>query len=125
MKGAWAPLAPPKSAPGYYSFTSLYSCTYVANSCFLIVVTEMPVDTVCSLIGKAIDVIGWIIDRLNQLKLTDDVAARISEMLKYLQMTIHKIRSHLKQDSDTKEIKQFLALLENSSQLCAHISERT
>ena len=82
-------------------------------------------DIVFSLVGKAIDVIGLIINRLHQLKLTEDIAARISEILDYLQITIKKIRPHLKQDSDTKEIKQFLALLENAYQSCAHISEKS
>ena len=83
----------------------------------------MPIDTVFSLIGKAKDVILWIIDRLDKLKLSNDVVTRIKESLENLQLAIKKIEPHIKKDSDTEEIKNFLTHLENASKSCIKIAE--
>ena len=85
---------------------------------------KMPVDTVFSLVGKAKDAILWIIDRLDKLKLSDNVVTRITESLEYLQLTIKKIEPHVKKDSDTEEIKNFLTHLENASESCKNIAEK-
>ena len=84
----------------------------------------MPVDTVYSLIGNAKDIVVWINNRLEQLKLSEYATFTVREKLEYLQMTIRKIEPHLKQDGDTEEVKQFLSHLEKASQSCSHISER-
>ena len=57
--------------------------------------------TVYTLIVKAQQVVTWISSRLDQLKLSDDLATRIKGKLEYLQMTIRKIEPHLKKDCDT------------------------
>ena len=84
----------------------------------------MPVDTIFSLIGKAKDTIFWIVDRIDQLKLSDSVVTRIEEILKYLELTIKKIEPHVKKDSDTEEIKNFLTHLQNASESCRSIEKK-
>ena len=86
-------------------------------------VTGMTSVTVYTLIVKAKDVVTWINSRLDQLKLSDDLATKIKGKLAYLQMIIKKIEPHLKKDGDTEEIKQFLSHLENAYQSCNEILE--
>ena len=83
----------------------------------------MPVDTLFSLIGKAKDILILIIDRLDQMKLSENIGSRIKESLEYLQSTLKKIEPHLKQESDMKEILQLFTHLENASKTCSYISE--
>ena len=83
----------------------------------------MPVDTLFSLVGKAKDILILIIDRLDQMKLSENIGLRIKESLEYLQSTLKKIEPHLKQESDMKEILQFFTHLENASKTCSYISE--
>ena len=80
--------------------------------------------TVYTLIVKAQQVVTWINSRLDQLKLSDDLATRIKDKLEYLQTTIKKIEPHLKKDGDTEEIKQFLTHLEKAHQSCTEISAK-
>ena len=82
----------------------------------------MPIDTVFSILGKAKDLLAFIMDRLDQLKLSENVVSRIKENLEYLQLTIKKIEPHLKKDSDVEEIVQFHTHLQNASQSCSDIS---
>ena len=84
----------------------------------------MPVDTVFCLLGKAKDFIIFVIDRIDQLKLSENIVTRIKESLEYLKLTIHKIEPYIKKDSDTKELTDFLSHLENSSKLCSDILEK-
>ena len=84
----------------------------------------MPIDTLISLVGKAKDLLIFIMDRLEKLKLSENVVLRIKENLGYLQQKIEKIEPFLKEDSDTEEIKQFLIHLQNISQSCSSISEK-
>ena len=83
----------------------------------------MPIDIV-TLVGKAIDLINFIMKRLDQLKLSENVVLRIKENLGYLEQKIKKIEPLLKEDSDTEEINQFLVHLQNIRQLCSSISEK-
>ena len=84
----------------------------------------MPIDTVFSLFGKAKDLLILIMDRLDQLKLSENVVSRIKENLEYLQLTVKKIEPYLKRDSDVEEIVQFLTHLQKASLSCSDISER-
>ena len=83
----------------------------------------MPVD-VFSLMLKAKDIIIWIVNRLEELKISEDAAVEVKGRLDFFKKTISKIEPHLKQDDETEEIKQFLAHLEKASQSCADISEK-
>ena len=82
----------------------------------------MPIDTIISLLGKAKDLIIFIIDRLDQLKLSENLVSKIKENLEYLRLTIKKIEPYIKKDSDTKEIEQFLIHIQNATQSCSDIS---
>ena len=84
----------------------------------------MPVDTVLTIIGKTKDVLDFIIDRLDQLALSKEVATRINERLEHLKQTIRKIEPHIKKDSDTKELEQFLTHLENIVKSCTDITNK-
>ena len=84
----------------------------------------MPVDTLFSLIGKAKDMIIFIIDRLEQMKLSENAVSRIKESLEYLQSTVIKIEPYLKKDSDMKEIQHFYSHLEKAFVTCSYISEK-
>ena len=85
----------------------------------------MPIDTVFSLLGKAVQIILLIKGRLEQLKLSKDVVTRIKENLEYLQLTIKEIEPCVKKDdSDIEELAQFLTQLENISKSCTDISEK-
>ena len=82
----------------------------------------MPVDII-SIILSAKDLVKLIIDRVCQMKLSQDVVSRIKENMKYLQLTIEKIEPHLKKDSDTEEMEQFLVHLQNASKSCDAIAK--
>ena len=82
----------------------------------------MPVD-IFSIISSAKDILKFIIDRICQLKLSENIVSRIKENLEYLQQTIKKIEPYLKKDSDTKEIIQFLSHLQSVSKSCDAIAE--
>ena len=84
----------------------------------------MPVDTVFSLLGKAKDLLLFILDRLDQLKLSDKIVTKTRESLEYLQRTIKKIEPYIKEDGETEEIKQFLNHLEKAFKSCNKISEK-
>jgi len=84
----------------------------------------MPIDTCFSLLGKAKDVICWIIDRLDKLGLSENVVRRIKENLEYMQIKIKQIKPYIKRDSDSIEIKQFFTHLENAQKLCAGIKDQ-
>ena len=105
-------------------------CVFSLNSVILkfglwiLELLKMPVDTVFSLIGKAKDAIFWIIDRIDQLKLSDSVVTRIKEILEYLELTIKKIEPHIKKDGDTEELKNFLTHLQKASESCASIEKK-
>ena len=83
----------------------------------------MPLDTVVSLLAKGNELIFWIIDRLNKLKLAEGLIRRIKEHLEYIQLTIRKIKPYVQKNTDTEEIKTFLSHLENASKSCSGISD--
>ena len=60
------------------------------------------------LLPTALNIIQLIKNRLDQLKLSEDIATKIKEKLDYLQMTIRKIEPHLKRVDDAEELQQFL-----------------
>ena len=82
----------------------------------------MPVD-VLSLMLKAKDMVVWITNHLDQLKISEDTAIKVKGKLDYFEKAIRKIEPHLKQDDDTEEIELFFTHLEKVSQLCADILE--
>ena len=84
----------------------------------------MPIDTVFSLLGTAKNVVCSIMDHIDKLKLSENVVTRIMKNLEYIELTIKKIEPHIKTDSDTKEILQFLDHLKNVSATCDSISKK-
>ena len=75
------------------------------------------------LVVKASSIIKSIIDRLHQLKLSEDIARKIIEKLEYLQMTIKRVEPHLKKVDDAGELEQFVAHLQQAYQSCVYILE--
>ena len=84
----------------------------------------MPVDSVLSLLGIAKGVVCWIIDRIDKLKLSENVWTRVKTNLEYMNLTIEKIEPYVKKDSDTKEITEFLSQLKKVSAMCDDISKK-
>ena len=82
--------------------------------------TKMSVDVLLT----AKDIVVWITNRLDQLKLSEDTAIKVKGKLESFEKIIKKIEPHLKQDDDIEEIKQFLDHLEKAYQLCADILEK-
>ena len=70
---------------------------------------------------KAKDMVVWMINRLDQLKLSEDTAIKVKGKLDYFEKITRKIEPHLKQDDDTEEINQFVAHIEKAHQSCADI----
>ena len=75
----------------------------------------MPVDTAFVILGKAKDVVMFIINRLEQLKLCDNIVIRIKENLVYMQQTIKKIEPHIKKESESAECLQLLDHLQSAA----------
>ena len=107
-----------------YRPANLYELSSVASELLTIHLLKMPLGTVFSLLKTAADIIIIIINRLNQMKMSENLVSRIIENVKYLQSTIKIIEPHLKKDSDTEEILHFLGHLENASKSCSAISEK-
>ena len=84
----------------------------------------MPIDTVFSLLSTAKNIVGSIMDHIDQLKLSENVVTRILKNLEYIELTIKKIEPHVKKDSDTKEITEFLDQLKSVSDKCDSISKK-
>ena len=85
----------------------------------------MSIDTAFSFFLKFKDVVCWIWDRFEQMKLTDDLAVEIKENLDYLQRIIKKIEPHIKNDSsNTEEIKRFYTNMEDVRKSCNNIAEK-
>ena len=71
------------------------------------------------LLIEAKGVIVSILNRLDQMKSSGIVAARIKDTLEHLQSTIEDIEPHIAKDADnTKEIKEFLAHISNIFKSC-------
>ena len=77
-----------------------------------------------SLLAKGKHLLDSIIDRFDQLKLSENVVTRIKEGLEYMQQIIRKIEPCVKKDIDIKELTEFLTQLENVSISCTDISEK-
>ena len=76
------------------------------------------VETVFYFIGKVKDLVCEIMDRLEQLKLSDTISKRVKENLEYIELTIKKIEPHVKKGTDTEEIKNMVTHLQNASESC-------